>query len=114
MDESSSPQAAANQRIPFSLAYLLAVVLGAAMNAVVFALLVRKLLAPQLESGTLFAITAFFGIVFAGGCNVSAQSLARWFNRRSAVDRILFFAVVTLLGDVALVLIVPLVVAPFQ
>lgn len=117
MEQGQPPQAqapAAEARIPFSFAYLLAVIVGAAANAFVFSLLVRHYIATTLETSLLIAVSAFFGLLFAGGCNVTAQTFARWFNRRSVLDRIIFFALVTLLGDVFLVLIVPLVVQQFR
>ncbi|MBI3831131.1 MAG: hypothetical protein HY291_16550 [Planctomycetes bacterium] len=117
MEQGQPPPAqapAAETRIPFSFAYLLAVVAGAAANAFVFALLVRHYIDGMLETSLLVAISAFFGLLFAGGCNVTAQTFARWFNRRSVLDRILFFTLVTLLGDVFLVLIMPFVVQHFQ
>lgn len=110
------PQAAqpANQRIPFSLAYLLAVVAGGVLNSAIFAFLAHRLLSPTLDLTLLVAVSAFFGMLFAGGSNLSAQTLARWFNRRSVTDRILFFLLVTLAGDVLLIFALPHVARQFQ
>ena len=117
MEQGNAPQSpapAANQRIPFSLAYLLAVIAGAAANSYIFSLLVKHFVEPMLDSSVLLAISIFFGIMFAGGCNVTAQTLARWVNRRNVLDRIIFFMLVTLFGDVVMVLCVPFIVRQFQ
>ena len=94
----SAPPPAPPARIPFSPAYLAAVLLMVALNTVIFTLLGRKLLRLFEFSSTLWVIGFLFGLLFAGACSLSSLSLARWIRRQDALDRVLLFLLVELAG----------------
>ena len=87
-------------------AYLLVVALVALGNGFLYAHLVRNDLAPTVDVSAQLALAAFFGIFFAGACNMSAQSLSKWLNRAALADRIILFLLVDLAGCATLTVVV--------
>jgi len=77
--------------------YILVVALAAVGNGLLFTVLTKEHLAPSVGFAARLALSAFFGIFFAGACNMSAASLGKILNRQSLSDRIIIF----MLSDIA-------------
>ena len=100
-------------RITYSPGYLAAVFVMAALNMFVFHLLADHLVEPGTRVPAKLVLSVFFGILFAGGCNLTALALARWTSRRELADRILMFLLIELAGLTLLALGIPLLADSF-
>lgn len=112
MEESPNPTSS-RSRISYSPGYLVAVFIMAIANMIVFFLLAGHLVEPNTRIAAKGILSVFFGILFAGGCNVTALALARWTNRRDLADRILLFMLIEIAGLTLLALILPLLANKF-
>ena len=95
------------ERIPYHAGYLAAVVILAALNAVFFVYVAGELEDPNVKFNAKGLIGIFFGILYAGGCSLTASGLTRWLRRRSPADRILALVFINLAGLTLLVLAAP-------
>ena len=100
----------ARERIPYSPGYLITVLLGAAVNIFVFYLLSGHLENANFPLSSKGILSVLLGILYAGGCNLSAMAVVRRLRRRNLADRILSFCLIDIAGMTIFALAAPYLV----